>query len=104
MTETPLTPTTTAEEDLHSASQRSEVELTSLGHRLTNRVWEYTQAAVATIVTIGVVAISAYMVVYGETQLKLAAFLLLSQVFTQVVTEYFRRTNHTKSSSSEVHR
>jgi hypothetical protein len=99
-----LTPTSTIEEDLHSASQRSEAELTSLGHRLTNRVWEYTQATVATIVTIGVVGISAYMVVYGETQLKLAAFLLLSQVFTQVVTEYFRRTNHTKSSSSEAHR
>jgi hypothetical protein len=102
--DTPIASTATTEEERHSAGVRAAGIAEASGHRATNKVWEFTQASVATVVTCGVVAICGYMVVYGEPQLKLAAFLLLSQVFSQVVTEYFRRTNHTKSSGTDGHR
>lgn len=76
-------PTTTAAEDLLTQGQRH-----------INRVWEYTQAGVALLVT------SATLFVAGKLALSeqpdTAAFLLLSNVFFMVMGMYFQRTNHQK--------
>lgn len=76
-------PTTTAEQNLRTAGQRQ-----------INRVWEYTQAAVAVAVTLTTLAVSGTMAVRGEG--NNGAFLLLSNVFFLVIGTYFQRTNHTK--------
>ena len=76
-------PTTTAEQNLVTAGQRQ-----------INRVWEYTQAAVAVAVTLTVLFVSGCLAIKGEG--NNGAFLLLSNVFFLVIGTYFQRTNHTK--------
>ena len=76
MSDNPLAPTTTTEEDLHSASQRK-----------VNLIWEYTQAAIAILVVVGAGA-SVFFLSNGSE--------LLSNAFFLVVGFYFGRTNHSR--------
>lgn len=68
-----LPPTTTAQEDL-----------TTHGQRKVNLIWEYTQAAIAIMVT--AVFVYAEVSKIESTSLKMA--------FTLVIGFYFSRTNH----------
>lgn len=77
-------PKTTAEQDRMTAAQRS-----------INRVWEYTQAIIAIIVTVGTLLIAGVLVLRGDGD-SATAFLLLSNAFFMIVTSYFQRTNHTR--------
>lgn len=77
-----LPPTTTAEQDLRSASQRH-----------INRIWEFTQALIAVTVIISVM----YAVVFRGESLKEAALIFLTNVAMVVVGFYFGRTNHQRS-------
>lgn len=78
-------------------AKQVERERVSAGQRSINRVWEYTQAAIAISVTLVTLAVCGYMATHGDV--SMSAFLLLSNVFFLVVGTYFQRTNHTKSSS-----
>lgn len=77
-------PTTTAEQDTSTRSQRH-----------INRVWEYTQATLAILVTGATLYVAGSMALRKEADG--AAFLLLSNAFFVVVTTYLTRTNHTKT-------
>lgn len=81
MTEQPLKPTTTSEDDLHTAGQRR-----------INLIWEYTQATIA--VTI-VLANIAYAFVILMIPSPPNAF-LLANAFFLVIGFYFGRTNHAR--------
>lgn len=74
-------PTTTAEENRHTAGQRR-----------VNLTWEFTQAIIAIGVSGATLYVAAQLALKdtGET----AAFLLLSNAFFLVVGFYFGRTNH----------
>lgn len=80
-----IAPNTTAAEDLVKAGQRH-----------INRVWEYTQAGVALMVTGGTLFVAGKLALADNADT--AAFLLLSNVFFMVMGMYFQRTNHTKQS------
>lgn len=88
-----IAPTTTAAQDLETGGQRH-----------INRIWEYTQAAVAVMVTVATLGIAGTLAVSGKE--GSAAFLLLSNVFFMVMGMYFQRTNHTKQGGvvGEKHR
>jgi hypothetical protein len=73
--ESPVPPTTTVEEDLHSASQRK-----------VNLIWEFTQAFIATSITLAFIWAK-------MTHIDAAA---LDNTFFMVVGFYFGRTNHQK--------
>ena len=84
MTDAPIAPTTTSEQDRKSASQRR-----------VNIIWELTQAVIALAVTGATLYVSARLALKDEGQT--AAFLLLSNAFFLVVGFYFGRTNHQRS-------
>lgn len=78
-------PTTTAADDLRTASQRR-----------VNLIWEVTQSAIAIAVTLSVLYVSSQLIINskpGETSRE-AAFLLISNAFFLVVSVYIQRTNH----------
>ena len=77
----PKPPTTTAEDDLRTASQRR-----------VNLIWEFTQSFVAIAVTCTTLFVAAKLALRGDG--IQAAFLLLSNAFFLVVGFYFGRTNH----------
>lgn len=79
--EAALSPTTTSEEDRHSAGQRQ-----------INRVWEYTQALIAILVSTATLYVAAQLALNDGGEM--AAFLLLSNAFFLVIGFYFGRTNH----------
>lgn len=74
------TPTTTAEQNRHTASQRR-----------VNMVWEYTQSVIALLVTISALYVSVRMSQPTDS----GASSLLSNAFFLVIGFYFGRTNHT---------
>lgn len=81
MAEIPIPPTTTTQEDLTTAGQRK-----------INLIWEYTQAAIALLVTLSnmIVAVQqAFDVVQRPFPVILSSSLFL------IVGFYFSRTNHT---------
>ena len=80
-------PSTTLEEDKHSAGQRN-----------INAIWEVTQASIAIIVTIATLFVAAKLALRNESQT--AAFLLLSNAFFLVIGFYFSRSNHTRINDS----
>lgn len=84
-----IAPTTSAEQDLGTAGQRH-----------INRVWEYTQACVAILVTMATLGVAGRLALDKEG--GTAAFLLLSNVFFMVMGMYFQRTNHTKIGGVET--
>lgn len=71
----PVPPTTTVEEDLKTAGQRS-----------INRIWEFTQATIAIMIT----GATIYSAVTGKESA------VISNAFTLIATLYFIRTNHTR--------
>lgn len=86
---TAIAPTTTTEQNLHSAGQRA-----------INRVWEYTQALIAVLVTTATLYVSAALALSGNGEMS--AFLLLSNAFFLVIGFYFGRTNHTRVGGGEA--
>lgn len=89
-----IAPTTTAEENLKT-----------FGQRRINLIWETTQAVVAVSVTVATLGACFFLIAYGgDAGLAASAFLLLSNIFFLVVSTYFQRTNHTRSSKSDEHR
>jgi hypothetical protein len=73
-----VAPTTTTQEDLTTAGQRK-----------VNLIWEYTQAIIASFVTLATVAVAVYIAVTTREfpQVLISAFFL-------IVGFYFSRTNH----------
>lgn len=90
-----LPPTTTSEQDLRTAGQRS-----------INLIWETTQRHIALFVIFIAGLVSAYVVVYSvatgreENALVLASFTLLSNIGFLVAGFYFGRTNHARIGDS----
>ena len=70
---TPLSPTTTVQDDI-----------TLAGQRRVNLIWECTQATIAVVITVAVVYASITSTVHQE----------LSNAFFLIVGFYFSRTNH----------
>jgi divalent metal cation (Fe/Co/Zn/Cd) transporter len=104
-----VSPTTTSEEDLQSASQRvvgqrralnvdssttAEEDRHSYGQRRINLIWEITQAIIAVIVTIATLYVAARLAL--SEQVQSAAFLLLSNAFFLIIGFYFSRSNHNR--------
>lgn len=77
----PLPPTTTEQQDL-----------TYLGQRKINIVWEYTQAFLAIFVTITVMGLGTFLGIVGRAD-DLPTYLALA--FGLIIGFYFGRTNHT---------
>ena len=77
-------PTTTAESQLMTASQRD-----------INSRWEMTQQNIAYLVTFATVVVAGFLAIRGES--GDGPFLLLSNFATYIVATYFTRTNHTKT-------
>jgi hypothetical protein len=73
-----LEPTTTLESDLHTAAQRS-----------INKIWEYTQAAIAIAVVLANIGAVFWLVSPDGSPVLTNAFFL-------IVGFYFGRTNHTR--------
>lgn len=71
----PLKPTTTEQEDM-----------TTHGQRIINKIWEYTQAVVAIIVTVA----------FLYCEIKKIDSEAVKMAFTLVIGFYFSRTNHTQ--------
>ena len=80
-----VSPTTTTEENLHTASQRR-----------TNLIWEFTQSLLALIVIATAMVIDAMVVVRGRelSSNQLAALMQLNVMAGIVIGFYFGRTNH----------
>ena len=72
----PLTPTTTAEEDIVTAGQRR-----------INLIWEYTQAVIAVIITLANI-----FCIFNRIQSE-----AMTNAFFLIVSMYFVRTNHQKT-------
>jgi len=86
-----LPPTTTGEEDRHTAGQRR-----------VNMTWELTQALIAIMVTLATLYVSAKLALRDQGQV--AAFLLLSNAFFLVIGFYFGRTNHQRVGGVDIGR
>jgi hypothetical protein len=79
-----LPPTTTREEDRHSAGQRD-----------INRTWEYTQRLIALSVTWVSLSVAAWLAIMGATEsVQTAALVFVFGVANLVIGFYFGRTNH----------
>ena len=77
-----MPPTTTEEENKHALSQRE-----------VNKIWEYTQAVIAILVTTASLIVCVALVIRGESK---EALILISGAFFLIIGSYFQRTNHTK--------
>lgn len=75
-------PNTTAEQDRHSAGQRS-----------INRTWEITQSIIALSFILASEIVIIYVVVY-VSELQVTAFNFLCTIVGTVIGFYFGRTNH----------
>lgn len=96
--------TTTDKEAVKLPTSTAEEDRKALGHRQINMTWERTQQIISIWMVLVTTLVCAYLVIYGSMDLKMAAFLLLSTFCTSVVTTYFVRTNHTKTSDTQDHR
>jgi len=85
----PLTPTTTVEEDRHSAGQRE-----------VNLIWENTQMKIALSVIWASLIVAGGLAIFGKylgtPDVQLAAVVFLFGVANLVTGFYFGRTNHQK--------
>jgi len=79
-----IAPTTTAEQNR-----------TTAGQRRVNLIWEWTQSAIAVLVTLA--TLTASIVLTLRSDANVAAFVLLSNAFFLVVGFYFGRTNHQRT-------
>jgi len=83
----PAQATTTSEENLHTASQRS-----------VNMLWEHTQQKIALSVCWVGLAVAAYLALQGqEPDIQVAACVFLYGVANLVIGFYFGRTNHQRT-------
>jgi putative Mn2+ efflux pump MntP len=78
-----MKPTSTEEEDRHTAGQRT-----------VNLLWENTQRQIALAVTASSVAVSGYLAILGSTDQQTAAMVFLFGVANLITGFYFGRTNH----------
>lgn len=86
MTQSSLPPTTTSEQNLHTAGQRK-----------VNMVWEYTQAGIAvTTVIANISYVFLLLFVKEVTSNATNAATLLANAFFLVIGFYFGRTNHAR--------
>lgn len=76
-------PSTTLEEDLHSASQRH-----------VNIIWERTQQVIALTVVFSTMVAGVYITIRGDAETHIPT--ILAVAFGTVVGFYFGRTNHEK--------
>ena len=87
--DTVAAPTTTSEQDRHSAGQRD-----------INRIWENTQMKIALSVIWASLSVSSALAVggslFGNPEVQLAAVVFLFGVANLVTGFYFGRTNHQK--------
>ena len=88
----PLPATTTVQRDL-----------TAVGQRHINAMWERTQQIIAVMVTTVTMSSCAFLLVKGPPDLRTAAFSLMSTLVGVVLTFYFQRTNHTKTGGVGPH-
>lgn len=80
-----LAPKTTMQEDLVAAGQRH-----------INVKWESTQQIIAIAVAVDALIICSFVILWGDSGLRQAAFLFVTNLAFLVVGTYFQRTNHTK--------
>lgn len=80
-----IPPTTTIEQDKHTAGQRS-----------INRVWEYTQSFLAVSVVMVTLFVNAMIALYGMSisEISSSALMQLNVMGALIVGFYFGRTNH----------
>lgn len=86
--------------DVPPTQKEAESVKRTAGQRRINLIWEFTQAAVAIIVTAVTLYVAACLAL--KDQPETAAFLLLSNAFFVVISTYLTRTNHTKSGGVEL--
>jgi hypothetical protein len=84
-------------EDSAASTTTAEQNRVTAGQRHINVMWERTQQILAIALTVGCMAILAYIIVWGERELKLVAFAFLTNITLLVVNTYFQRTNHTRT-------
>jgi putative Mn2+ efflux pump MntP len=87
-----VSPTTTAEEDRHTASQRS-----------INRTWEITQSVLALSFILTAEIVIGF-VIWGISELRSAAFTFLTTIVGTVIGFYFGRTNHQRVGGVDIGR
>jgi len=81
--------------DAGTAEQQAAV-LRTAGQRRVNLTWEITQAIVAIVLTTGVLIVAAILIIRGDARAS-DALLLLSNAFFMIISQYFTRTNHTRT-------
>lgn len=87
-------PTTTAEEDRHSA-----------GQRVVNLTWENTQRLIALSVTWVSLMIATWLAIMGATEsVQTAALVFVFGVANLVIGFYFGRTNHQRIGGVDIGR
>lgn len=80
----------------------AEEDRTSLGQRQINKIWEYTQAAIAITVTFTGMIVAAILTVIGDDTpgrvgAAAAALVFITSTVNLVIGFYFGRTNHTRT-------
>jgi hypothetical protein len=92
-------PTTTTEQDLRTAEDRSQLAYRTAGQRRVNLIWEYSQAGIALlVVAANIVYAFIQTLIPGASTLAQASGQsgLLSNAFFLVIGFYFGRTNHAR--------
>lgn len=98
---TPLSPTTTVEQDRAAQAVETGQELKAAGQRQINLIWENTQMRIAmsviwtSLLTSLVLSIGGTY--FGSADVQLAAIVFLFGVANLVTGFYFGRTNHQRS-------
>ena len=82
-----------------AATTTFQQDLTALGQRNINVMWETTQRNIAQVVSLVSLIVTAFLVMWPSIplELRLMAYTTLSNVFFAVTSVYFTRTNHTKT-------
>ncbi len=75
-----------------SATTTMEQDRRSAGQRKINRLWEYTQSAIAVSVTLAVL----YAAVFVK-DMAMGQFIFLTSLESLIIGFYFGRTNHTRT-------
>lgn len=78
-----------------SAKENEEVLMTR-GQRKINILWEITSSLIALSVTWETLYVVGKMALTAEGETQVAAFVLLSTIFSSVITAYIAKVNHSK--------
>lgn len=89
-------PTTNEQHRLPGDATASQVQTanTTAGQRKVNLIWEYTQAFIAIVITLAIVASSVAATLTGKGEQSIPNILCAG--FGLVIGTYFQRTNHEK--------